>query len=128
VADLTELPFENNQFDYIICNHILEHIPDDQKALNEIFRCLKVGGHLVITVPWCIDEKTYNNSKVTTDDERILYFGQRDHVRLYGNDFREILQNSGFNVKMYCNSEVFSKEEIETRRYIADDIVWICEK
>ena len=81
--DLTELKFGNSSFDCIIANHVLEHIPDDKKAMKEIYRTLKTGGLGVITVP--MDEKlekTYEDTSVVSPKEREKHFGQWDHVRM----------------------------------------------
>jgi len=80
----------------IICNHVLEHV-DDVKALHELGRILSDDGVLIVSVPiiegW---DKTYENSKITTDEERDLHFGLYDHVRYYGKDFRDRLESTGF--------------------------------
>jgi ubiquinone/menaquinone biosynthesis C-methylase UbiE len=81
----------------VICNHVLEHV-DDKKALQELFRVLDSDGVLILSVPiiegW---ETTYENSEISLPENRELYFGQNDHVRFYGRDFRDRLSEAGFD-------------------------------
>jgi SAM-dependent methyltransferase len=95
----TSLPDES--YDHVFCSHVLEHV-DDEKALKEIFRLLRHGGTLVAMVPiiegW---EKTYEDRTITTPREREVHFGQNDHVRYYGRDFRDRLSGAGFSVKEF---------------------------
>jgi SAM-dependent methyltransferase len=95
----TTLPDES--YDHVVCSHVLEHV-DDAKALKEIFRLLKRGGTLVTMVPiiegW---EKTYEDFSITSPEERELHFGQDDHIRYYGRDFRDRLARAGFSVKEF---------------------------
>jgi hypothetical protein len=95
----TSLPTES--YDHIVCSHVLEHV-DDEKALREIFRLLKRGGTLVAMVPiiegW---ENTYENPAITSPEERELHFGQDDHIRYYGRDFRDRLRRAGFSLKEF---------------------------
>ena len=97
--DVTNLPFENDYFDLIICNHVLEHIDDDIKAMKEIYRVLKNNGKAIMQVPISFKlEKTFENSKVTSPKQREAIFGQRDHVRIYGKDYFNRLESCGFSV------------------------------
>ena len=86
-ADICKLPFESNIYDLVFCNHVLEHVPEDQKAMSELYRVLKKGGTLIAQVPIKEDRlKTFENSSITSPDERTKVFGQYDHVRVYGTD------------------------------------------
>ncbi len=97
--DITQLPFETNTFDWVICNHVLEHIEDDKKAMDEIYRVLKPRGSAVLQVPISLKlDKTYENKSIQTPDEREQHFGQRDHVRIYGPDYVQRLKEVGFEV------------------------------
>ncbi|MFK8058069.1 MAG: methyltransferase domain-containing protein [Saprospiraceae bacterium] len=110
--DLTDLKFEDSKFDYLLSNHVLEHIPDDKKAMSEIYRVLKPGGTAVITVP--INEtftETYENPNVKTAEERIKHFGQWDHVRWYSTDIKERLEAVGFEVELVRYANQFSTED-----------------
>ena len=126
--DLTNLNFETNVFDLIICNHVLEHIQDDKKAIFEMYRVLKKGGKAVITVP--INEKltkTYEDSSITKASDRIKHFGQWDHVRWYGLDIKERISKVGFDVEMNRYSNNFSKKDY-IRYGFSDSLIIIANK
>lgn len=97
--DITKLNMEDNTFDIVICNHVLEHIPNDQDAINEIYRVLKPGGWALLQVPISATlEKTYEDFTINTNKEREKHFGQFDHVRIYGRDYFTRLELAGFKV------------------------------
>jgi SAM-dependent methyltransferase len=99
--DITDIKLADNQFDCIICYHVLEHIIDDTKAMKELFRVLKPGGWAIIQSPINHnDEKTYEDSRIILPEEREKYFGQKDHVRIYGSDYLKRLEKVGFIVKL----------------------------
>lgn len=115
-ADIQNLPFEDNSFDVIFCNHVLEHVDDDKKALRELFRIMKPGGWGIFQVPIRYQlDKTFEDSTITDRKERIEKFGQYDHVRVYGMDYYDILESIGFKVEKVNLSEKLSAEEI--RKY-----------
>ena len=97
-ADLCELPFQDNYYDLILCNHVLEHIPEDQKAMQEMYRVLKPGGTLIAQVP--LEEnrtETFEDNSITDKATRTEIFGQYDHVRIYGTDYYTRLESVGFD-------------------------------
>ena len=97
-ADLCELPFQDNYYDLILCNHVLEHIPEDQKAMQEMYRVLKQGGTLIAQVP--LEEnrtQTLEDNSITDKATRTEIFGQYDHVRIYGTDYYTRLESVGFD-------------------------------
>ena len=97
--DILNLKFDSNYFDYIFCNHVLEHIPDDQAAMKELFRVLKPNGKAFLQVPINLNfETTYENKLVFTPEDRIKHYGQFDHVRWYGQDYGNLLEKAGFIV------------------------------
>jgi SAM-dependent methyltransferase len=98
--DLTALQFWDAQFDLIICSHVLEHIPDDIKAMTEMHRVLKNGGYLLVMVPMFGDE-TYEDPSITDPEERRRHFGQADHVRKYGRDITKRLEVAGFQTRLW---------------------------
>lgn len=113
-ADICALPFENDHYDLIFCNHVLEHIPDDQKAMKELYRILKKGGTLIAQVP--LDENretTFEDDSITDKKERTQIFGQYDHVRIYGLDYYERLNAIGFDAHGIAYLNSLSKEEIQ---------------
>ena len=113
-ADLTNLPFEDNHFDLILCNHVLEHITDDHKAMSEIFRVLKKGVKAILQVP--MDQNrpnTFEDFSITDPKERTKNFGQYDHVRIYGVDFFDRLEKVGFKTEKIDFTAELTREEIE---------------
>jgi len=110
--DITNINKQDNYFDVIICNHVFEHIVDDQKAMTELLRVLKVGGWAILQVPIDYDLKvTFEDETITTPEARKEAFGQADHVRQYGLDYRDRLKNAGFKVSPISYTESFSKSE-----------------
>jgi SAM-dependent methyltransferase len=100
--DLQHAPYPDRSFDWIICNHVLEHVPDDRKAMREIYRMLKPGGRSILQVPLALKlSKTREDASVDDEAERIRLFGQRDHVRLYGRDYHDRLRDAGFEVELW---------------------------
>ena len=113
-ADIVDLPFEDNSFDVIICNHVLEHIVDDRKAMSELYRVMKSGGWGIVQVPMKNSlEKTYEDFTITDPKERQKHFGQYDHVRWYGMDYFDRLKSVGFETEINFYSQKFSEAEIK---------------
>ncbi len=109
--DITDIQYPDESFDVIYCSHVLEHVPDDKKAMNEMFRVLKQDGWAVLMVPVNFD-KTIEDPSITDPAERLKLFGQEDHVRSYGPDFKDRLENTGFKVKVITPQAILKKEEI----------------
>ena len=103
--DITNIDYPDDLFDVIYCSHVLEHVGDDRKAMRELNRVLKADGWAVFVVPIKV-EKTIEDPSVTDPAERERLFGQRDHVRRYGPDFFERLQESGFRVKTVSSADI----------------------
>ena len=98
--DVHNIPFEDNSFDVIICNHLLEHVEDDIRAMAEMYRVMKPGGWGIMQVPLNPErETTYEDKTITGPLEREKHFGQKDHVREYGRDYPERLRMGGFSVE-----------------------------
>ena len=99
-ADICDLPFKDNEFDIILCNHVLEHIPDDTKAMQELYRIMKPGGYGIFQIPQDVKRAvTFEDDTITDKDERAKIFGQYDHVRIYGLDYFDKLRSIGFEVE-----------------------------
>jgi SAM-dependent methyltransferase len=95
--DLLAIPYEDMVFDIVIVNHVLEHVPDDMKALKEIYRVLRHGGLAILQTPYCEKlEKTFSDNGIDTDNARLQAYGQEDHVRLYGKDIFDRIVSVGF--------------------------------
>ncbi|MEI7981939.1 MAG: methyltransferase domain-containing protein [Bacteroidota bacterium] len=102
LIDITSIPYSEDAFDVIICNHVLEHIPDDLLAMKELYRVLKPGGWAILQVPISkVLQSTYEDDTVNTPEERERVFGQFDHVRIYGQDYRNRLESVGFTVRTF---------------------------
>jgi ubiquinone/menaquinone biosynthesis C-methylase UbiE len=98
--DINDMPFEDNSYDVVFCNHVLEHIPDDVHAMKEIFRVMKPGGWSILQVPQIYEmEKTDEDLTITDPKERERRFLQDDHFRLYGKDYADRLKSAGFEVE-----------------------------
>ena len=98
---MTCLPFAGGTFDVVFCNHVLEHVRDDGRAISEIYRVLKPGGWGILQVPVEPDLLvTLEDWSITTPEERARHFGQNDHVRRYGSDYPEKLRAAGFTVNV----------------------------
>lgn len=128
ITDITDMQYKDETFDYVICNHVLEHIPDEEKAIREIKRVLKSDGKWIFSVPICTDMKTLEDKQIKTPEDRLKFYGQEDHVRLYGNDFLEIFGRYGWKLQTFSPNEEFSREEIDKYGFIEDDIIIIGEK
>ncbi len=128
-ADICDLPFKDNEFDIILCNHVLEHIPNDQKAMSELYRVLKPGGIGIFQVPQDLNrEYTFQDDSITDQKERAKVFGQYDHVRVYGQDYFKKLRNAGFKVQEVNYSTVLGTDAVERFRLAKGEILPVCSK
>lgn len=113
-ADICNLPFKNNEFDVILCNHVLEHISNDTKAMKELHRVLKPKGWGIFQIPQDLDcDVTFEDDSITDRKERAKIFGQYDHVRVYGRDYFDKLRNVGFQVDEVDFTSNLSEEDIK---------------
>ncbi|WP_396637096.1 class I SAM-dependent methyltransferase [Maribacter sp. R77961] len=128
-ADICDLPFDNNSFDVILCNHVLEHIPDDMKAMHELFRILRPGGWGILQIPQDLKrDKTFEDDSITDKKERAKIFGQYDHVRIYGLDYFDKLRTVGFNVEEVNYSKNLTGKEIDKYRLAQEEIIPVVRK
>ena len=128
-ADICNLPFESDLYDVILCNHVLEHIPDDTKAMQELYRVLKPGGMAILQIPQDLSrEKTFEDNSITDKKERAIIFGQYDHVRVYGRDYFDKLRSIGFKVDEVDYTAKLSKEEVEKYCLAKGEIIPVCYK
>ncbi len=128
-ADICDLPFSDNEFDMILCNHVLEHIPDDETAMKEMYRVLKPGGKAIFQVP--LENKraeTFEDDTITDRAERARIFGQYDHVRIYGMDYFDRLRSIGFEVDAVDYTQQLSQKEVDYYRLAAGELIPVVTK
>ncbi len=126
--DVQQIPLSDNSFEVVLCNHIMEHIPDDKLAMRELYRILKPGGWGVILSPVEQDrEYTYEDDEITDPKERAKIFGQYDHRRIYGRDYIERLKEAGFTVDAIDYIQNFTPKE--KRLYaISNEVIYVVKK
>ena len=99
--DIHKMPFEDGRFDVVLCNHVLEHVADDIKAMSEINRVLKPGGWAILQIPFFhpVPDVTFEDHSITDKREREKIFGQDDHVRKYGHDYTKRIEMAGLKAR-----------------------------
>lgn len=124
-VDLQSLPFRDESYDAIICSHVLEHVPDDKKAMRDMCRILRAGGSAFVLVPIKTSlPRTYEDPTITSTEERRTHFGQRDHLRWYAMDIVDRLQDAGFAVTVHeYPSTLLSAAEAERMRITRDRVL-----
>lgn len=129
MMDITDIHEEAGTYDLIICNHVLEHVPQDLKAMSELLRVLKPGGFAILQVPisLCLEE-TDEDLAVQDAAARERRFGQCDHVRLYGQDYVKRLQQTGFDVTSIAADSFLTAEEISRYRILKEEKLFVCAK
>lgn len=114
--NVLDIPFADGSFDVVICNHLLEHIPDDRAAMREIHRVLKPGGRALLQVPLALKlAETYEDPTITTAEDRGRAYGQFDHVRLYGRDYGDRLAGVGFSVERHDTARHYPQHGLNPR-------------
>ena len=127
--DLHDIPLEDNRFDVIFCNHVMEHVNDHLRCMQELFRVMKPGGWAIMQVPQDFDRaEVYEDASITSPEEREKHFWQYDHVRLFGRDYPDWLRKAGFEVEEYIPSEHFSSEQIARFRLMEKEVLYIARK
>ena len=123
--DVHHLPFEDNTFDALMCNHVLEHVENDLKALSEFYRVLKPGGWAILQVPFFhpLPEKTFEDASITDPLEREKVFGQDDHVSKYGKDYPDRIRSVGFQVKEEEFVKTLSEEDVRKYALPEEEII-----
>ncbi len=127
--DLHDIPLPDNTYDIIFCHHVLEHVEDDIRCMQELCRILKLGGMDIMQVPQDVNrQETFSDPSITDEAERIRLFGQYDHVRVYGLDYPERLRSAGFKVEGYHFDKDLTVEEIDKYRLMPGEILYVCSK
>ena len=128
-ADICNLPFSDNTYDVIFCNHVLEHIPNDTKAMQELFRVLKPGGMGIFQIPQDLNRAvTFFDDSITDQKERAKIFGQYDHVRIYGRDYFDKLRSIGFEVNEVDYTANISADLVKKYCLAPGEIIPVCTK
>lgn len=127
--DVTDIEYDDGSFDAVICNHVLEHVPDDARALLELHRVLVPGGWAMLQVPLnASSERTHEDPSATDPGERRRLFWQHDHVRLYGLDYAERLKAAGFDVSVEPFTDELPDGEIERQRLDGEERIYLARK
>ena len=128
--DIHEMPFEDNSMDAVMCNHVLEHVADDKKAMKEIIRVLKPGGWAILQVPFFypLPDTTLEDPSVVTPEEREIMYGQNDHLRKYGKDYGNRLASAGFTVKEEPFLEEFDADKKYRFGLPGKEVIYFCTK
>lgn len=127
--DLTNLSFDDNTFDVILCIHVLEHIPDDIQAIKEMYRTLKKGGWAILNVPVDYNRiTTFEDISINDPQKQLELFGQPDHVRIYGKDYKQRLESAGFKVDVINYTSHFSNNEMFKYGFKPDREIYYCSK
>jgi len=128
--DIHQIPFEAETFNVAFCNHVMEHVDDDLKAMSELHRVLQPGGWAIVQVPFFhpIKDTTYEDPSITDPKEREKHFGQDDHVRLYGHDYADRLRKAGFTVTEDTYVQELPAEVTAKYALPTDEVIFFCQK
>jgi SAM-dependent methyltransferase len=128
--DVHAIPFAEAKFDVVFCNHVMEHVDNDLKAMSEIFRVLKPDGFAILQVPlfYPLLEVTYEDKTITTPNAREKAFGQSDHVRMYGKDYADRLRSVGFTVDENKYYQSLPIEDAQKHALPKDEPIFYCRK
>ena len=127
--DLHHAPFEDNTFDVIFCNHVLEHVDNAEQCIAELYRMMKPGGFGIFQIPQDVNRyETYEDKNIVTEKDREIHFWQKDHVRLFGLDYKDKLANAGFKVIVEDYTKEISPELVERYRLPKGELLYMCRK
>jgi SAM-dependent methyltransferase len=127
--DLHNIPLEDNRFDVIFCNHVMEHVEDPIQCMKELYRVMRPGGWGIMQVPQDFNRaETYEDASITSPEEREKHFWQYDHVRLFGRDYPDYLRKAGFEVEEFNPQEKLSADLFDRYRLQTNEILYIARK
>jgi SAM-dependent methyltransferase len=124
--DITAMDLADGSFDLILCSHVLEHVPDDGAAMSELRRVLAPGGLAVVLTPYRPDVGTYEDPSITAPLDRMVAFGQQDHVRIYGADLAERLREAGLEVEDRTPVKLFDERVVSRCELDPDEHLFLC--
>jgi hypothetical protein len=124
--DITDMDLPDSSFDLIFCSHVLEHVPDDRAAMRELRRVLSDGGLALVLVPYRPAVTTYEDPSIISPLDRMVAFGQQDHVRIYGSDLADRLREAGFEVDDRTVAELFDRDTVERTELDPDEHLFFC--
>lgn len=128
IIDITNIPFKDEFFDYIIANHVLSYVEKEESAIREMMRCIKPQGKIILSFPICIDVDTYEDFTAKNCGRDLQLFGTLDNVRMYGKDYKTRLESYGLSIEVFSPENEMSSTEIERMNLLSNDIVLICER
>ena len=127
--DLHNIPLENDRFEVVFCNHVMEHVDDPIRCMQELYRVMKPGGWAIMQVPQDFSrETTYEDPSITSPEDREKHYWQKDHVRLFGKDYPQWLEKAGFQVEIFDKEKEIGLEKIERYRLLHSEILYIAHK
>ncbi len=127
--DLHDIPLEENRFDVVFCNHVMEHVQDPIQCMSELYRVMKPNGWAIMQVPQDHErENTYEDASITSPEEREKHFWQKDHLRLFGKDYPNWLEKAGFEVEQFPVTDLFNSDEIDQYRLQKSEILYLAKK
>jgi SAM-dependent methyltransferase len=124
--DITDMDLPDGSFDLILCSHVLEHVPDDRAAMAELRRVLAPGGLALVLTPYRADQPTYEDPSVTSPIDRMVAFGQQDHVRIYGTDLPDRLRDADFDVEDRTPAQLFDDATVRRCELDAAEHLFLC--
>jgi SAM-dependent methyltransferase len=124
--DITRMDLLDGSFDLILCSHVLEHVPNDRAAMSELRRVLAPGGLALVLTPYRSDVSTYEDPQITAPLDRMVAFGQQDHVRIYGADVADRLREAGFKVSDRTPADLFDESLVGRSELDPDEHLFLC--
>jgi len=130
MVDITDIKEKDKTFDIVLCNHVLEHVHDDEKALSEIFRVLKPGSIAILQTPYApkLLQTRERDPSISTEMQRLEFYGQEDHIRLYGVDLIDRIFAAGFDLKLHKHSALLSEFDFARAGVNPDEPLFVARK